>query len=316
MGLLRATIPLLAIGIPLVTPARAAAADAYADAAVCAQCHAAKARTYSQTGMGRSFYRMTARKATEDFKSGLPWAAVTDRLLTRRHAAIPPSLHKAMGYPIIETIDRGTLPGFSKGGLMRAIPLLAAWAAIAAFAQEAPQAQPRQAVERYAIYLDNSMYGAWNYLLDPLDPAAMHARYGHEYAWFRQGANQYVVNDPGVLDQLRQAVEPLNVIDRMKDQLNSEVRTLKVAQMAQMQASTARWMLESEQLRRSGSVDPNVGQAFLNRTRARVNEQQQKVIDLQQKVSAEEPGASADYSRRIVEILDSAVQRGLAQRFL
>ena len=43
------------------------------DAAVCAECHADKARTYRQTGMGRSFYRLTSETAVEDFKSGLPF---------------------------------------------------------------------------------------------------------------------------------------------------------------------------------------------------------------------------------------------------
>jgi tetratricopeptide (TPR) repeat protein len=64
----RAAIALLAVSI-----IHAAAPNAYVDPAVCAQCHADKARTYSQTGMARSFYRMTAQTAVEDFKSGLPF---------------------------------------------------------------------------------------------------------------------------------------------------------------------------------------------------------------------------------------------------
>lgn len=67
-------IPLLAACISLPAPfAQAATANAYVNPAVCAQCHAEKARTYSQTGMGQSFYRMTAEKAVENFKSGLPF---------------------------------------------------------------------------------------------------------------------------------------------------------------------------------------------------------------------------------------------------
>ena len=70
----RATILALAICVPLPSlSAQATAANAYVDAAVCGQCHAAKARTFAQTGMGRSFYKMTAEKAVEDFKSGLPY---------------------------------------------------------------------------------------------------------------------------------------------------------------------------------------------------------------------------------------------------
>jgi tetratricopeptide (TPR) repeat protein len=73
MRLLRATIPLLAICIPPAACAQTAKANAYVDPAVCGKCHPAKARTYSQTGMGRAFYKMTADKAAEDFKSGLPF---------------------------------------------------------------------------------------------------------------------------------------------------------------------------------------------------------------------------------------------------
>jgi predicted CXXCH cytochrome family protein len=75
-GLSRAAIPLLAISISISLRApfaQAATSNTYADPAVCGQCHADKARTYGQTGMGRSFYRMTAQKAVEDFKSGLPF---------------------------------------------------------------------------------------------------------------------------------------------------------------------------------------------------------------------------------------------------
>ena len=70
---LRAVSRLLALGILLPGLAAAAAANAYVDAALCAQCHAAKARAFRQTGMGRSFYRMTPERAVEDFQSGLPY---------------------------------------------------------------------------------------------------------------------------------------------------------------------------------------------------------------------------------------------------
>ena len=71
---MRLTFAILSIGIgifALAAPARAA--NAYIDPAACARCHADKAKTYSQTGMGRSFYRMTPETAVEDFKSGLPF---------------------------------------------------------------------------------------------------------------------------------------------------------------------------------------------------------------------------------------------------
>ena len=43
------------------------------DSAVCARCHADIARPFDKTGMGRSFYRMSADRAVEDFKSGKPF---------------------------------------------------------------------------------------------------------------------------------------------------------------------------------------------------------------------------------------------------
>jgi Tfp pilus assembly protein PilF len=62
------------IGIGLLTLAAPVfAANAYIDSAVCARCHADKARSYAQTGMGRSFYKLTPQTAVEDFKSGLPF---------------------------------------------------------------------------------------------------------------------------------------------------------------------------------------------------------------------------------------------------
>jgi Flp pilus assembly protein TadD len=73
-------IPIASIALgasaPLMAASAAApamAANAYVDPAVCGQCHADKARTYRQTGMGRSFYPLTAETAVEDFTSGLPF---------------------------------------------------------------------------------------------------------------------------------------------------------------------------------------------------------------------------------------------------
>jgi tetratricopeptide (TPR) repeat protein len=71
---MRITVAVVSISIAVVAPAAwAATGNAYVDAAVCAQCHADKAGTYRQTGMGRSFYRLTPETAVEDFTSGLPF---------------------------------------------------------------------------------------------------------------------------------------------------------------------------------------------------------------------------------------------------
>jgi tetratricopeptide (TPR) repeat protein len=71
---MRISVASFLIGIGVVVPgAGAAVGNSYVDPAVCGQCHAGKARTFRQTGMGRSFYRLTAETAVEDFKSGLPF---------------------------------------------------------------------------------------------------------------------------------------------------------------------------------------------------------------------------------------------------
>ena len=65
---------IFSIGIVILTfAAPAFAANAYIDTAVCARCHADRARTFAQTGMARSFYKLTPQTAIEDFKSGLPF---------------------------------------------------------------------------------------------------------------------------------------------------------------------------------------------------------------------------------------------------
>jgi predicted CXXCH cytochrome family protein len=53
--------------------ARAQSANEYIDSAVCARCHADIARTFHETGMGRSFYRLRPEKVIEDFQSGKPF---------------------------------------------------------------------------------------------------------------------------------------------------------------------------------------------------------------------------------------------------
>ena len=70
---LRAAIPWFLIFFAAPAFAQTAASNSYVDPALCAQCHAAKARTYHLTGMGRSFYPMTAEAVGADLKAGLPF---------------------------------------------------------------------------------------------------------------------------------------------------------------------------------------------------------------------------------------------------
>ncbi|HTX37576.1 MAG TPA: hypothetical protein VME43_21250 [Bryobacteraceae bacterium] len=180
--------------------------------------------------------------------------------------------------------------------------LAAAFTAMAALAQQPAQTAPREAIARYAIYLDDSMFGNWNYALDPMDPAAMHAAYGHEYAWFRQGANRYVVTDPAVLNELRAAVEPQNEVNHMKDVRTAEESDLR---MRQMMAATIARVQEMMQQRHMAVANTEFQQTILA-AQERVNQEQQK-IDAEQRVAA-------DSTSRIPAILDSAVRRHLAKR--
>lgn len=180
--------------------------------------------------------------------------------------------------------------------------LAAAFIAMATMAQEPPQNAPREAIAHYAIYLDDSIFGNWNYALDPMDPAAMHAAYGHEFAWFRQGANRYVVNDPAVLNELRAAVEPQNEVNHMKDVRTAEESDLR---MRQMMAATIARVREMMQQRHMAVGNADFQQTILA-VEDRVNQEQQK-IDAQQHVAT-------DSTSRIPAILDSAVRRHLAQR--
>jgi predicted CXXCH cytochrome family protein len=57
----------------VVASCQSASANEYIDSAVCARCHGDIARTFQKTGMGRSFYHMSAPNAVEDFQSGKPF---------------------------------------------------------------------------------------------------------------------------------------------------------------------------------------------------------------------------------------------------
>src|SRR6185437_3334969 len=60
--------PMRALVIAALLAAAGGAADGdYVDSRICATCHADIARTYRQTGMGRSFHRPAAATTVEDY---------------------------------------------------------------------------------------------------------------------------------------------------------------------------------------------------------------------------------------------------------
>src|SRR5262245_1736467 len=58
---------------PIAQSRATSPANRYVDPARCAECHTEIARSFQKTGMARSFYRMSAQKAVEDFQSGKPF---------------------------------------------------------------------------------------------------------------------------------------------------------------------------------------------------------------------------------------------------
>ena len=94
-------------------------------------------------------------------------------------------------------------------------------------AQAAAQKQPsesdarkdRSTTLRYRICLGDTQSGSWD-SNDRLDDEALRSRFGRRFAWFRQGGNEYVVTDAGVLAEIERAMEPQEKVNRMQDQVN------------------------------------------------------------------------------------------------
>jgi beta-lactamase regulating signal transducer with metallopeptidase domain len=232
--------------------------------------------------------------------------------------------------------------------------------AMAAAAPQAAQAAAGQAsapqqgrtVRRYVIVLgDSTTSGSWN-SSDPVDQEDLRARFGRRFAWFRQGGNEYVITDAGVLDQLEQAMQPQMEVNRMQSEVNrlqSAVNTMQGevnSQQAevntlQQQANRRQDMVNRIQAAvteddkqallqklqdmivqlQSGKADAdqkavNQRQAQVNQEQSRVNGEQQKVNDEQHKVNDAQRRVSAEYNRRMEEIFDSAVRRHLAQQLM
>jgi hypothetical protein len=225
----------------------------------------------------------------------------------------------------------------------------------AANAQAAPvqAARPRQSgtIRRYMIFSGNSTSGSWD-SRDPVDQEGLRARFGRNFAWFRQAGNEYVVTDAGVLGELQEAMKPQNEVNRMQSEVNIQQAAVGVLQAGVNSQQSEVNALQQEVNRRQDLVDRiqasankedtealiqkleaairelraakgyadqetvNRRQAQVNEAQARVNQEQGKVNEQQHKVNDEQGRVSAVYSGRIEEILDSAVRRNLAQQLM
>ena len=236
----------------------------------------------------------------------------------------------------------------------QAAPVQAA-ATQAATAPAAPvQAAPaRQSgtIRRYIIFSGDSTSGWWD-SRDPVDQEGLRARFGQNFAWFRQAGHEYVVTDAGVLGELQEAMEPQKEVNRMQSEVNTQQAEAGVLQAAVNSQQSDVNALQREVNRRQDLVNRiqaaaskedtaaliqkleaairelraakvdadqetvNRRQAQVNEAQARVNQEQGKVNEQQHKVNDEQRRVSAVYSGRIEEILDSAVRRNLAQRLM
>jgi beta-lactamase regulating signal transducer with metallopeptidase domain len=206
-------------------------------------------------------------------------------------------------------------------------------------------------IRRYMIFSGDSTSGSSD-SRDPVDREGLRARFGRNFAWFRQAGNEYVVTDAGVLRELQEAMEPQEEVNRMQGEVDIQQAAVGVLQadvnsrqsevnalqqevnrrqdlVNRIQASANKEDTEAliqkleaaiRELRAAkGNADQetvNRRQAQVNEAQAHVNQEQGKVNEQQHKVNDEQRRVSDVYNGRIEEILDSAVRRHLAQQLM
>ena len=216
---------------------------------------------------------------------------------------------------------------------------------------EAPAPPQVDGIRRHLIVLDNSMSGSWD-SEDRLDQDKLRQQFGKRFAWFRQNGNEYVVTDAGVMKDLEQAMEPQKKVNALQAEVNAnqsrvngmqeKVNSLQGGvnglqqQVNQMQAIINRIQAASarqdqqamiQELERAlaelRAAKSGVNQEAVNGKQAGVNIQQELVNaeqrltnKRQEAVNAEQRRASAEMNGKIEGILDSAVKRHLAQRYM
>jgi hypothetical protein len=213
-----------------------------------------------------------------------------------------------------------------------------------------PPPKPGNAIRRYMIVHNDNSTMSWD-SNDPMTGDELRARYGRNFAWFRQNGKEYVVTDAGVLTELDKAMAPQHDVNRMQNEVNVEQGKVNVLQeqvnllqnevsglqhqanrrqdlVNQIQAAAnnqddeavlqklreAIKQLEANKSVAASSQDAiNRLQSQVNQEQAKVNAEQSKVNALQQKVNEAQQRASEEINRRVQEILDNAVRRGLVE---
>lgn len=190
--------------------------------------------------------------------------------------------------------------------------------------QAAPQAAT---IRRYIVVNGDSMSGSWD-SNDELTHKQLRAKFGDKFAWFRQGSQEYVVTDAGVMADLDKAMEPQKNVNRMQADVNSDQARVNALQAKvndhqaqvnamQQQVNHAQSLVQSNNGQSQVNADQtrvNAEQSRVNSEQARVNAEQEKVNGRQSKVNIEQRRVSAEFSLRMNEILSAALRDGLAKQ--
>jgi hypothetical protein len=215
-----------------------------------------------------------------------------------------------------------------------AAPVRPALFAAAAVIAESSSPQQGGKITNYVIVSGSNSEGSWDSRNHPTT-GALRAQYGDHFVWFRQDGHNYVVTEDQVMEELRSAMAPQEIVNGMQAEVNrqqggvneqqAEVNRHQ-AEVNRRQAEVNRAQGEVNQRQKDGSTD-NAGQSRVNamqaevnglqdevnREQAKVNDAQSVVNEAQKKENAEQHRVSPIIEAAVHDVLDSAVTRGLAK---
>jgi hypothetical protein len=205
---------------------------------------------------------------------------------------------------------------------------------------EASSAPPQNAPERggqinrYLIFSGDSTSGSWD-SRDHLPIDDWRARFGSDFAWFRQDGREYIVTDEQVIEELHTAMSPQREVNRMQGEVNHQQGDVNRMQarvndhqreINRQQSEINRHQHEVNDRQREGFTDRdgqsqvnalqselNGQQRSVNLEQAQVNGEQDLVNKEQRKVNDEQRRVSPGIELAIRDILDSTIPKGLAR---
>jgi uncharacterized protein YPO0396 len=168
-------------------------------------------------------------------------------------------------------------------------------------------------IRRYMIVHGDSITGSW----ENDSSSKLRERFGDRFAWFRKDGYEYVVTDSAVMDELDRAMEPQKDVNRMQAGVNREQQRVNEMQGGVNAHQHDVNAMQAQVNANQSGVDQervNRKQADVNAEQANVNAEQAKVNAMQEKVNEEQHRVSAELNRRVQEILNSALQSGVATK--